>query len=471
MADPHEIANVLGLTGIKFLIDASRDLPLDFFFMAPSCVPATHLETAGADLGATELASLLTEPRVLGLAEVMNFPGVLAGQPDVLAKIEAFKNRPIDGHAPRLTGPDLCAYVLSGIGTEHECTTLDEAAEKLSLGMRIFIRQGSQAKNLADLLPLVSDHNFRRISFCSDDRHPEDLIGEGHLDSILRRAVALGLSWPKALTMSTLNAAESFGLKKHGALAPGYLADLLVLGDLDSFEIEMVYKNGRRVVRDGRLTVDPPPAHIPDWVSPMNVAPFDRESLEIRTAGPRVRVIGMIEGQILTDHLILEAPSRNGFLVADPDRDLVRLAVVERHRATGNIGLGLVRGFGLKRGAIASSVAHDSHNIIAAGIDSRDILTAIETVAGLGGGLAAVAGGRVLAALPLPLAGLIAAGSARETAEAMAAVKKAAREIGCRSENPFMALSFLALPVIPSLKLTDRGLVDVEKFDFAPLFV
>ncbi|MEW6262871.1 MAG: adenine deaminase [Thermodesulfobacteriota bacterium] len=471
VADPHEIANVLGLRGIRFLLDASAGLPLDFFFMAPSCVPATHLETSGAELEAEDLRTLLAEPRILGLAEVMNFPGVINGLPRVWDKLALFARRPIDGHSPGLNGPDLNAYLLPGIATEHETTTLAEGREKLARGLRLFIREGSQARNLADLLPLVNDHNYRRLSFCTDDRHLDDLLGEGHLDHVLRKAVRHGLPAMKAVTMATLNAAEAFGLRRRGALAPGWRADVVVFESLESFQVREVYKDGRLAARRGALTVPAPRIEPPDWISPMNVAVLDRAALDLPAAGARVRVIEAADAQVVTGHSILETPARNGRLVADPDRDLARLLVVERHRGTARVGQGLVRGFGFNQGAMASSVAHDSHNIVAAGMSLDEIILAVDTVRRLRGGLAVVAGERVLASLALPLAGLMSPAPAAEVAAGLARLEAAAVEIGCRLKAPFMCLSFLALPVIPRLKLTDRGLVDVDKFEFVRLFV
>ncbi len=471
VADPHEIANVLGIDGVRLLMDMARGQPVDFFFMAPSCVPATHLETAGNVLRARELKDLLKDPAVLGLAEVMNFPGVLNASPEVLAKIETFDGRPIDGHAPLLSGRDLCAYAAAGIGTEHECTRLAEADEKLSRGIRIFIREGSCARNLADLLPVVQPGNMRRISFCTDDRHPEDLIESGHMDSILTKAVSLGLDPVSALTMAALNTAEAYGLERRGALAPGYMADIVVLRDLERFTPEKVYKSGRLAVENGELLLEAPIEDIPAWAGPMNLNELSVDGLKVPVQGERVRVIGLIENQVITDHLVEDTPRRNGFLTADTGRDLIRLMVFERHRGTGRIGQGIVKGLGLHTGAIASSIAHDSHNIIAAGVDPVDIVCAVEAVRDGRGGLAVAGGGRVSAALPLPLAGLMTGAGAGETVTALERLRNAAADLGCSGGNPFMALSFLALPVIPSLKLTDRGLVDVERFDFVPLFV
>jgi len=471
VADPHEIANVLGIEGIRLLMDMSRGQPLDYFFMAPSCVPATHLETAGDVLDSGKISTLLQDPLVLGLAEMMNFPGVLGTAPEVIAKIEAFSERPIDGHAPLLSGRDLCAYAAAGIGTEHECTRLDEAEEKLARGLRIFIREGSQARNLADLLPLVRDATLRRISFCADDRHPQDLIESGHLDYIITRAVSLGLDPVAAITMATLNPAEAYGLKHRGAIAPGYKADFLLLPDLNRFTPEKVYKNGRLAAENGKLLVDAPVQEIPGWASPMNIGELNLERLKVPVRSSKVRVIGLVENQIITEHLVEDTPEGGGLLVADPGRDLARLMVFERHQGSGRIGQGLVKGFGLKTGALASSIAHDSHNIVAAGLDPADILCAVEAVKEMGGGLAVAVGGRVSASLALPLAGLMTSAGAADTATVERKLKRGAAELGCRAGNPFMALSFLALPVIPNLKLTDKGLVDVNLFDLVPLFI
>lgn len=471
VADPHEIANVLGIDGIKFLIQAGRDLPVDFHFMAPSCVPATPLETSGADISIENLTELLENPNILGLAEVMNFPGAVAGAPDLLKKIALFKGRPIDGHAPLLSGPGLSAYISLGIRSDHECTTLEEAREKLARGMRIFIREGSQAKNLEDLLPVVDAYNSRRICFCADDRHPEDILEEGHLDHILRKSVTLGLDPIQAVSMATINPAETFGLADRGALSPGYRADVVVVDSLSGFKVQSVIKQGRLVVEKGRSIRNIKPVDIPAWAGPMNVAPVDRNTFRIPALGPKVRVIKVIENQILTDSFETDTPIENGRLVPDPARDLALLAVIERHQATGRKGIGLVQGFGLKQGALATTVAHDSHNIIVVGMDPVDMSEAVHTLIDMGGGLVVVSGGKVLARHPLPLAGLMSSASAKEAARQNNRIKLKARELGCIQKEPFMSLSFLALPVIPELKLTDMGLVDVSRFEFVDLFV
>ena len=470
IADPHEIANVLGLRGIKYLIDITNGLPMDVFFMAPSCVPATHLETSGADLTADDLSLLANEPRILGLAEMMNFPGVVHGFEDVWDKLERFRDRVIDGHAPLLTGKELCAYLTGGISTEHESSTLEEAREKLARGMYVFLREGTAARNLRDLIPLINSHNYRRTAFCSDDRHPEDLVNQGHMDYILRTAVSLGLDAVRAVTMATLNPAEAYGLKRRGALAPGYIADIVVLSDLIGFNTETVIKNGR-VASTGRdLAQNPTPADIPDWAGPVNVRDLTTERFRAKVTGPKVNVIELVPGQLVTNLLVEDTPQTDGVLTADLDRDLLLAAVVERHKGSGNVSLGLVKGLGLKQGALASSVAHDSHNIVAVGVSAESLYRAVNAVIDMRGGLVVTLDDEIVARLPLPLAGLMSDRPADEVARALTDLDAAASRLGCTLAHPFMALSFVALPVIPSLKLTDKGLVDVGKFDFIPLF-
>jgi adenine deaminase len=470
VADPHEIANVWGTYGLDWLLAASRPLPLDIFFMLPSCVPASPLETAGAVLEAADLAPFRQHPRVLGLAEVMNFPGVIAGDPGLLAKIALFPRGPVDGHAPLLSGKDLNAYRLAGIGSDHECTQSREAREKLAKGFYVMLREGSLAKNLADLLPGVSPAALRRTMLVTDDCHPQDLLARGHLNHLLKKAVSLGLEPAAALTLATLNPAEYFGLRDRGALAPGLAADIVVVEDLESFRVDQVWKEGRLVAAAGEILIaldqpDPPAPR-----SSMQVQGLSLERFFPDAAGDLVKVIGLVPGQILTEKLVLPAPVREGKLVAAPDQDLLKLAVVERHHGTGNMGVGLVKGFGLKRGACASSVAHDSHHLVVVGASEADMLAAVARLTALGGGLAVVADGRVLAELPLPLAGLMSPKPLPEVAAAYERLQTAYRELGGSLADPFMALSFLALPVIPALKLTDLGLVDVHRFQVVPLW-
>jgi adenine deaminase len=465
VCDPHEIANVLGLEGVRYMLDASEGLPLTVFVMAPSCVPATGMETAGALLKAEDLISLFDHPRVLGLAEMMNFPGVLLRDPEVLKKLHTARERglPIDGHSPGLGGRDLQAYIAAGARSDHECTRIEEAREKLRSGMYLFIREGTTEHNLAELLPVVTPFNSHRCLLVSDDRHPGDLMDDGHMDHSVRLAVRHGIDPVTAIRMVTLSPAERFRLFDRGAVAPGYRADLVVLESLDTLKVEMVFSGGR-VVADMHAPqpVAAPPSMKVDWES---------LDLSIRADGEKARVIGIIEGQIVTEALELSTKVKDGYALSDTSRDILKLAVIERHNASGNIGLGFVKGMGLKRGALASTVAHDSHNIIVTGTDDGDMMAAARAVAETGGGLAAVGGGNLLERLPLPVAGLMSDEPLETVRGRMDALLEAAGALGSPLANPFMALSFLALPVIPSLKLTDRGLVDVGKFDFVPLFV
>jgi adenine deaminase len=470
VADPHEIANVWGTNGLDYLLAASQGLPLDIFFMLPPCVPASPLETAGARLEAGDLKPYAGHPRVLGLAEVMNFPGVVAGDPGLGEKIALFPHQPVDGHAPLLSGKGLNAYRLAGIGSDHECILAAEAREKLELGFYVMLREGSLAKNLADLLPGVPPAALRRTMLVTDDCHPEDILVNGHLNHLLSLCVSLGLDPLAAVTLATLNPATYFQLQDRGAVAPGLAADLVVVEDLQDFRVDKVLKNGQVVVDGGLLAAG---LELPPYPAPaptMQVKMPDLDAFSPPAAGDLVKVIGLIPGQLLTEKRVLPAPVRDGRLAADPSRDLLKLAVVERHHGTGNLGLGLVQGFGLKRGALASSVAHDSHNIVVVGADEADMLQAAEHLAKMKGGLVVVAGGRVLADLPLPIAGLISPRPLEEVAGAYGRLQEAYRSLGGELPDPFMALSFLALPVIPALKLTDLGLVDVNKFEVVPLW-
>jgi adenine deaminase len=471
ISDPHEIANVMGIEGIKFMLKESQSVPFDIFFMAPSCVPATHLETSGAYLGPSELAALKNEPRILGLAEVMNFPGVLEGEREVIEKIALFRDAVIDGHCPTLRGYDLQAYVSAGIRSDHEISDRSEGLEKLECGMMIMIREGTSAKNLEALLPLVTSENARRFCFVADDLHPHDILQRGHLNHIIRRAISLGLDPVLAIQLASLNPAEYFGLKEKGAIAPGYRADLVVLNDLESVTVERVFKDGNLVVDNGQFV---------DFLyeddqllesRPLNISPLTPESFCIKAEDREARVIELIPGQILTDVRYERAKSENGWVVSDIDADMLKLAVVERHNGSGRIGLGLVKGFGLKGGALASSIAHDSHNVIAVGANDRDLSASVEEVKVMGGGIAVASEQRILARVPLEVAGLMSREPLEKLTEQLTEVSKAALSLGCSIREPFMSLSFLALPVIPELKLTDMGLVDVKRFQIVPLFV
>ena len=467
VTDCHEIANVMGASGIEYMIDSAREATIDVFVMLPSCVPATPLETSGAVLDADALGPLKALPEVIGLGEMMNFPGTIAGDPGVLAKLALFEGMPVDGHAPGLTGPDLAAYVIAGPDSDHECVTPLEAEEKLQKGMYLFLRQGTSARNLLDLLPAVNAANSGRCCLCVDDKHPDELIESGHIDELVRMAVGAGVSPLTAIQMATINTARRFGLSGLGAVAPGYRADMVVFDDLESLQVTEVFKAGRRVAAGGELTAKMGKA--PDAGATFHVSGFGKDRLRLAGKG-RARVIGVIPGQLVTESLLEQVDFEEEAALTDLARGILKIAVVERHRGTGNVGVSMVRGFGLTTGALASSVAHDSHNIVAVGTSDEEIAGAVERVIEMGGGQVVVRGGETLASLALPIAGLMSPEGAGEVAAKVRALNEAATGLGCAMEDPFMTMSFLALPVIPSLKLTDRGLVDVEAFDFVEPF-
>jgi adenine deaminase len=471
ISDPHELANVCGAAGVRWMLDASEGLPLAVFANASSCVPATHMATAGAELGVDDLAVIAAHPRVLGLAEVMNVPGVVLGDPAVHDKIEAFRGHPVDGHAPGLRGPWLQAYLAAGVGTDHECMEADEALEKLRLGMRVWLRESTGAKNLRALLPAVTPETVHRCGFCTDDRHPYDLQDEGHLDHLIRMAVAEGLEPTAALRMATVNVAEFYGLTDRGAVAPGRRADLVVVEDLADFRPHQVWSGGV-VVAENRVPVGrwPRPQAAGAAVQSGVRVDLDALAFRIEDRGRAVRVIGMVPDQIVTTAGSRTMPSRGGSLHADPADGIAKLAVVERHRSTGRVGLGFLEGLGLERGALAGTVAHDHHNLVIAGMDDASMHTAARALAEVGGGMAVTDGEQVLGVLPLPVAGLISDRPLAEVRQAMEALIAVARGLGCRHPDPFMALGFMALEVIPDLKLTDRGLVDVRRFELVSIY-
>ena len=459
--DPHEWANVVGKVAFEAALAATADLPLDVYLTASSCVSASPLETAGARLDPADLDEVLGGERVVGLGELMNFPGVVAGVTEELDKAwrAERRNKAVDGHAPLLEGKALQAYVAAGVGSDHECMNMQEAEEKLRLGMTVFIREGSAARNLADLLPLVTPDRRDRFCFVTDDKHPHDLVREGGVDFAVRKAVQMGLDLPTAVRMATLNTARFFGLRRKGAVAPGYWADLAVLQPA-SLTCTRVYKAGELVADQGRLLVDVDPPTDERLLNTIRLPEVTAERLHLKDPGSLVRVIGVVPGQIVTRSLTLAPTIRDGLVVADPARDLAKLVVMERHGRTGGIGIGLVQGLGLRRGAIASTVAHDAHNIIVAGVSDEDILAAARAVAETGGGFAAVADGQVIARLALPVAGLMSRLSLPEVVAELDRLEEAVGALGVAIPAPFMTISFLALSVIPELKLTDQGYVD-----------
>ena len=464
VADPHEIANVLGSDGIHWLLDVCAELPLDVYFTASSCVPASPFEAPRRPLTAGDLQGLLRRRRVIGLAEMMNFPGVIAGDPAELEKLALEGAEHVDGHAPGVLGKDLNAYAAAGIRSDHEALTVEEGRERLRAGIWLLIREASMARNLVDLLPLVEEFGTARMAFCTDDRDPEDIADSGHINQMVRTAVAAGISPEDALVLASHNPATWHGLDHLGAIAPGFQADLVILPDLVSFDPELVLKAGRAVE-------EIPEADVPDWVKhTVRIQPISAGDFRIDWPdGGRARVIGLVPDQVVTEELVEEPTVVDGRIVADPERDIAKIAVIERHLGTGRIGLGLVRGFGLQRGALGSTVAHDAHNIIVVGVDDDDMARAVQRLVEIGGGIVAVESRGVRAELPLPVAGLLSDAPLADVVAQSRACNETPATFGCTVATPFLTLSFLALSVIPRLKITDRGLVDVDRFELVPL--
>lgn len=464
VTDLHEIANVAGIMGMQYVRDYARRLPIDFFFLAPSCIPATHFETSGASFGPEELRQVLRWKECLGLGEMMNYPGVINGNPEVLNKIEIARDRIIDGHAPGVTGKDLAAYVAVGVRSDHESVTLSEAEEKLRQGMWLMIREASSAKNLKTLLPVVSDNTYKRCMLVVDDRSCVDLLHDGDLDAVVRKAISLGLDPVRAIQLVTINPAEYFQLNRLGAVAPGYLANLIVLEDLTTFGIDMVFYRGRLVARDRQPLFSVVPINKNNIVDSVRIKSFCHQALKLRAVGETEPVIELVPNQIITRRGEYHLRDSEGTIHPNVEADILKIAVVERHKETGNIGLGLIRGFGLKRGAVASSIAHDSHNIVAVGTNDEDIYAAVKEIERLSGGLAVIDQGKALASLALPIAGLLSDEPLELVVEKLESLEEKVRELGSSLPSPMATLSFLALPVIPELKLTDLGLVDVRHF-------
>lgn len=471
--DPHEISNVLGLHGISFMHEAVKDLPMNVYTMLPSCVPATPFETSGFDLNSYDLSLLIDKPWVLGIAEMMNFPGVLNLDKNVMAKLELAKSRGkrIDGHAPYLSGKDLCGYIASGVKSDHECTTPEEAIEKLRLGVYVMIREGTAAKDLDALIPVLKTSNTRKCIFVTDDRHPADL--KEHINGMVRRVVEAGVDPIKAVQIASLNTAEYFGLKDLGAIAPGYKADLLVLPDLKTFKPDIVLKDGQVVAQDGKLAVEIPENDAIATRNSVNVRWITMDDFKIQTEGDgvkKVRALEVIPHQLITKSVMSDVKVVDGNAVSNVETDTLKICVIERHRATGNIGKGFVKGFNLKCGAIASTVAHDSHNMIVIGTNDFDMYTAAVALIKCQGGKVVVKDGEIISQLPLPIAGLMSDKEFDFVVEKCDELNKAAHSIGCKLEDPFMTMGFLSLPVIPELKITDKGVFDTNKFDFVDIF-
>ncbi len=506
IADPHEIANVLGIEGIEYMMKSADTQSMNILFALPSCVPATDMETSGAHLDAGTIAPLLKRDRIVALAEMMNYPGVIFTDPDVMAKLKAARNagKTVDGHAPGLSGKELYAYASAGIFSDHECTTAPEALEKMRLGIHIMVREGTCARNLDALLPAISDHTWQQMMWCTDDRHPEDILTHGHVDYIIRKAIGAGVDPVRAIQMGTINCARYFGIKNAGAIAPGRRADMVLFRDILNPVIEKVFVKGVLVAENGQLSsihtqaqphiqarAQVPSLEIPETMKTPETMNFDpdavdfsilcisdnqtpaRAQLDYQTQSPqaRVRVIQVMPDQVVTEEVIMDAREEDGELVSDVERDMLKIAVIERYSGKTGMTTGFVTGLGLSKGAIASSVAHDSHNIIVAGAEDADMLEAVKAVKQMKGGFAVVCDREVLAALPLPAAGLMSHDSLQNVNASMNSVVKAAQSLGSILSDPFMTLGFLALPVIPKLKITDRGLVDVEKFTIVRLFV
>jgi adenine deaminase len=465
VTDLHELSNVLGIEAFNYVIQVCNKLPLDFYLMAPSCVPSTNLETGGAIIDTSALEEILKKPGVLGLGEMMNYPGVINKDENVLNKLSMFQGRLIDGHAQGLGGKDLSAYISAGIYSDHECVTVDEAKEKLARGMYIMMREGSSEKNLEALLPLVNDKNFHRCMLVTDDRNVFSLKQEGDMDWVVYRAVSLGMDPVRAIQMATINPAQYLGLRDVGAIAPGYYANLITLSDLEIMETEEVFYRGYLVGVGKEPNFTPQVPRVSQPIDTIHIKEIKADDLALKSSGGEMPVINIVPGQIITKKTMETPKIENGLVIADTSRDILKIAVVERHKATGNIGIGLVKGFGLQKGAIASSVSHDSHNIVAIGTNDQDLVAAIREIELMQGGLVMVLNGAAIGKMELPLAGILSLEPAEEAAGQLNDIETLVKVMGVSIESPFTVLSFMALPVIPEIRITDKGIIDVDKFE------
>ena len=469
IADPHEISNVLGLQGISFMREATRTLPLDVYMMLPSCVPATDMETSGSKLSASDLSIFIKKSWVLGIGEMMNFPGVLNNDPTVINKITLPVSKRVDGHAPGLSGKNLCAYISTGISSDHECISVEEAREKIRMGLYIMIREGTVAKDLDSLLPVVDANNSRRCFFVTDDRYPHDLYD--HINSMVRRAVKYGIHPLTAIQMASINTAEYFKIQNLGAIAPGYQADMLVFDNLSDFKPAMVFKKGQLVAKNGKFLPKENGYTLPETRGSVNVKWIEKDNFKIKANSDKIKVINVTGNKLITLGSIEKTNIVDGFAETDIENDVLKIAIIERHKATGNIGLGFVKGLGLKSGAIASTVAHDSHNMVIIGTNDDDMYYAAVELVKSQGGKIVVENGKTLEKLPLPVAGLISDLPIEEVIEKLKSLVKSTKQLGCKLDDAFMNMAFLSLPVIPDLKITDKGLIDVNKFEITNLFV
>lgn len=467
IADPHEIANVCGAAGIRYMLESSEVLPIDVRIMLPSCVPSTDFEQAGAILKAVDLEDLMNLDRVLGLGEMMNYPGVVLGNLAVHDKLKLFDGQIIDGHSPNLSGKALNAYVAAGVITDHECTTVQEMEERLRLGMHVLIREGSATKNLSTLIKGVTDANDNRIAFCTDDKQPRDIMADGHINYNVNRAIELGIKPIKAIKMATINTAICYRLYDRGAIAPGYLADLIVTKELGLIEPVEVYKKGRLVAKNQECLATVHQVIDQSLENSVNIKDSSNLNLDLYLTSDIVRVIQLVKHNITTTEVPRKVDLENHLFKYNPKLDILKIAVIERHHQTGNKGIGLLEGYGLKRGAIALTIAHDSHNVIVIGTNDEDMKTAVKTLEDMGGGMVIIDQGNVIDTLRLEVAGLMTNQNADQVEEALNRLSEIAYEMGVDPDvEPFMTLAFMALPVIPELKLTDQGLFDVKAFEF-----